>query len=931
MTKRFHDFIITCTALLCYHKNVELHKGRGEVKRKELIDEFFYRQPAVDFENKLKHIQSPRICFTPKKSDDEVIIKGMALNAGTFAGDRYLKTVFEDFNAFLENNGLNKSGYEIAVSIDSSFAKEEFELKVGSVGTVVRVGEREGLRRAIIKIEDMLVLGGGKLKTGSYHYKYLLERRISRSFFSPINRPPKYTDELYDGKDYYPHGYLNKLMHDGVNAVWINTSFRALIRSPYITEFGEGSEKRIKKLKRTAERCALYGIEVFLFLIEPISLYEPEVQSAYPGIYKKYPQVSGNNGGGPIAFCTYSEFGEKYLADSAERLFKQLPEIAGIISITHGERVTSCANTWGDIYGNWYNNCPYCKDKSASQIVAHTVDIFVKSMKKINPKAEFISWTYGHRGKPFGVIEEYVEKVTNNAILMQNFEDDGRVLQLGKKRFALDYYLCYSGPSDMFGFTARQAAQHDKKLYAKMQICCSHELATMPYIPVPGLVYDKMTRAKDIGVKGIMESWFFGNYPCLMSKAADILSTDVKFKDKAEFLTELAKLYFQADNAEIAVKAWQRFEKGYTSYPVNVMFNYYGPMHDGVAWDLSLKPKNFSLPRSWQLQDKPDGDRIGECLFSGHTLEEATELVTRLNDDWQKGLDYLSQLKNPTEEEAGQAAVAEALGILFKSGLNVLKFYLLRDYLGYEKGEPCRVLAEMRDIVLSEIQNSKRLIPLCRKYGTFGYHSEAEGHKFFAEKIERRIHNLEELLNTEFAEVENRIKQGLTPLEYYTGTEEGSVSYKVSRTGIENAEWQCLKDSAAKFRMCEEHDQILTELYSEEETDFLICNEFRLGFPGSTLVISRDGNISLHRDAKTHQSVLDEKIPEYLSAYSCKKADNKGTHLMVRTDKAKSGFIRFPYKMMIRTIAGGNWVADENPVRTLGKSTISAGDFGWLK
>ena len=57
---------------------------------------------------------------------------------------------------------------------------------------------------------------------------------------------------------------------------------------------------------------------------------------------------------------------------------------------------------------------------------------------------------------------------------MQNFEDNGREYQLGKKRCAMDYWLSYVGPSEMFKFTADTARRFEKKLYAKMQVCCSH-------------------------------------------------------------------------------------------------------------------------------------------------------------------------------------------------------------------------------------------------------------------------------------------------------------------------------------------------------------------------------------------------------------------------------------------------------------------------
>ena len=900
--------------------------------RKQLIDEYFYNQPVMTFTDQLKSFEPLKVYRTENKSDTFITAENMYLSKGEFENEYYLETVFCDFEEFLKVNLLCGKKFGVFLEKNPYFGREEFTIEIKENSCFITAGETEGIRRGIIKLEDLLVIGGGNLKKGISQYKPVLERRISRCFFSPINRPPRNLEELGDDVDYYPDGYLKKLMHDGINAIWIGSDYAALIRSPYIKEFGEGSEKRIKKLNNVIEKCARYGISVFLFLIEPMSLFEPTVTNKYPGIFKKYPQVYGNSTAGPTAFCTYTEFGEKYLKDCVERLFTNAPNLAGIISITFGERVTSCANSWPDSEGNWSNNCPHCADKSRSEIVTHTVKLIVDSMKKVKPDAEFISWTYGHRGHPYEMIKEYVEKITDKAIMMQNYEDDGRVIQLKKKRFALDYYLCYDGPSEMFRLTADYASQYNKKLYAKMQVCCSHELATMPYIPVPGLIYDKITGAKKLGVTGVMESWFFGNYPCLMSKSVEMLSYKSGFKNKREFLEKLASLYREENQVQVVADAWEYFEKAYKNYPVNVMFNYYGPMHDGVVWELALKPKNFSLARTWQLTDRPDGDRIGECLFSGHTIDEAITLSEKLVHYWNMGLKKLSLLKEFNSVENEQIAVAEGLGILFRSGLNILKFYKYRNELGYERGDKKSLLLKMKKLVKAEIQNSADMIPLCRAHNCFGYHSEAEGFKFFPEKLEKRIEYLNNLLSTEFLEVGERINNGLCPLEYYQGKEEDIKSYIAGRQGLESALWENFDDGITRFRIAEEQEKIKIEIESDTESDFFVCFEFELMFPTSTFIFCRDGKVKLHRDAKTHQSLLDEKYPEYLSKFESVSLSEKGkTHLIISGEKSKIGFTRFPFKIMIRGFYGGNWCVDPSPVRVLGKCTTSPADFGWVK
>ena len=187
--------------------------------------------------------------------------------------------------------------------------------------------EREGVRRGVIRLEDLLKIGGGSLTLSATHEKPVLKRRISRCFFSPTNRPPKNLVELDDDVDYYPDGYLNKLMHDGVNAIWIYSDFDSLIKTPMIPEFGKGSERRIKKLNATIEKCRRYGVDVFLFLLEPIALTNYTIDKRHPGISERYPQTHGNiyqdafSEEKAIAFCTYTEFGKAYCIDAVKRLF----------------------------------------------------------------------------------------------------------------------------------------------------------------------------------------------------------------------------------------------------------------------------------------------------------------------------------------------------------------------------------------------------------------------------------------------------------------------------------------------------------------------------------------------------------------------------------------------------------------------------------
>ena len=906
------------------------------MKRTKLVDEFFTNQPPWKFTKELQNYTIPKISFAKEQSNGFVYPKEIKLEIADFFGEGLLETSFDDFCTFLFKNGISGEKFPLVLHREENFEKEEFSVSVGLKECILSASEREGIRHGLFFIEDLLLQNGGGLPIGTFRKKTVIKSRISRCFFSPTNRPPRNQVELDDDVDYYPDGYLNRLAHDGINGVWIYSDFDALVHSSYITEFGQGSERRIEKLNRTIQKCARYGIKVYLFLIEPISLSNGSIVKKHGNLLGKYPQTHGNvffdkytKEVGGVAFCTYTDFGKNYCIDAVEKLFTLVPDLAGLICITQGERLTTCSTVPEDQEMEWTNTCPNCSKYSKPEILAQKVDILREGMRRLNPNAKFISWTYEHRLWKDGDIAEYIEKTPSDVVLMQNFEDNGRVVQLGKMRQAIDYWLAYAGPSDMFETTAALGKKSGKEVYAKMQVCCSHEVASLPYVPVPGLIYDKFTRAKALGVTGVVESWYFGNYPSLMSKAAGMLSTDEIYESKEAFLLALAKIYYPATSVKKAVAAWSWFEKAYMHCPVNIMFSYYGPLHDGIVWDLALKPRNFSPPRSWQLSDKTDGDRIGEFLFGGHTLAEATQLLCQMDEDWKKGMEVFSEI---TDWGCGreQFVVAKAMGLLINSCKNVLQFYLIRQRLGYGEGDSASLLEELEIITHTQIENCQKMIPLCEQDNRLGFHSEAEGFKFFPEKLKYSISRLEVLLKTEFPEVRARIDKGLPALGYYVGEELDADSYQAGND-LNKAEWRFLSDGDSAFRIAVTEESVQLELKSSRKIPFMICNEFELFMPSPTMIIMDAGKVKPHKHTITHQSLFDEKIET-----ECKKwrvetlARESGTHLKITLNKREVNFKRLPYRCMIKTMDGAYWCQDETSTASLGKGIMSPGDFGWI-
>ncbi len=887
------------------------------------IDPFFDCQPKPGFIEDLcspVHTRAP-LGFGMRKNAHagEICAQGIYIKNHFPEGEALLEAAYLDFSAFLAVTKIGGDRYPIVLEKGSVSGKESFRISVSESETVITAEETEGVRRALVYLEEeMTKREGAFLPLGTVERKPYIKTRMTRGFFSPTNRAPKFGDELLDDVEYYPDEYLNRLAHNGTNGLWIYTSFRALIDMPQFKQNKEEVARRIEKLRRVVARCARYGVKVFIFAIEPHGLKDEEA-ATHPEL------LGGGVSNGWHAICLRRPAAQEYVIGAVEKLFRTVPDLGGYISITAGERTTTCPSVAS------YVHCPRCSKFSRGENLAFGVDIIKEGIRRAGTGAEFISWTYGHRYWTEESVRDYVKNAPTDVRLMQNFEDGGINMQLGKPRIAWDYWLSYVGPCDKFKVTAEEAKKRGCEMWAKMQVCNSHELATVPYIPAPGILYDKYKIARELGTTGIMECWYFGNYPSQMSRASGALSFLDSFESKEAFLYEFAARMYGESRAPAILAAWNAFEAGYKNYPTNVMFNYYGPMHDGVVWKLQLLPKNNPLSRTWLLPDVPDGDRIGECLFRGHTLDEAITLSERIVSNWTEGLSHLD-----LSEDDEFSTLAHALGILFSSGLNILKFYRLRAALGKGEVNATENFLAMREIVLAEIKNSKAMVELCGMDSRLGYHSEAEGFKFFPEKLLDRVLWLEKLLSEEFPVVEKRIAEGKAPIGYYYA--EGENAYRLGSGEI-------LLDERRSFRVDKTESGVLATVVCPLGENVTMHYEFDLFMPECGIVVSDrpmtshgesvgtyPPGIGLDYSATSHQSLFGDSITAELAKHRLEREERADGSVVYRvyTDVPKEKWNRKTAIKLRITIGGKKWIESPDPVMTLGKFNAVPDEYGFL-
>ena len=692
---------------------------------------------------------------------------------------RLLATAFADFRRFLQVNSISADGaYPLRIERGPSRIPESFVLDVRPDGLSLRAGDTEGVRRGLVFLEDeMLRCGGPFLPLGRTHREPVVRTRISRCFFGPIKRPPANRDELADNVDYYPDEYLNRLAHDGVNGLWLTVEWAELCRTSVIPEFGRDRERRLARLRATVAKCAAYGVRVYVFCIEPLCM-----KGDHPA-FRRHPELRGQRiFRDSFAVCTSSRLGRRHVGEAAEFLFSQVPGLGGMIVIPVGERGTHCCS--GSVLDGAVR-CPRCARRKPWQVVGGTLAAMERGMHKAAPQAELIAWPYGQMlcwGQD--LTREAAGHVPPGVCLQHNFESGGVVRQLGRTRTLWDYWLSYIGPSGLFRDCARAAVSHGTRMFAKLQVGCSHEVATAPFVPVPGHLHGKYSAMHGLGVSGAMYSWYFGSYPSLMTRAAGELAWRPFPRSETGFLRRLAQRDWGRRAPEV-VRAWRWFARAYRQYPHAIMVSYYGPMHDGPVWPLHLEPRDLPLAPTWKLEYPPSGDRIGEFITYSHTTREMQILFHRMAEYWDKGMRILRRIETDTVKEPErirEIGVARALGLQFRSGRNILRFYLLREQL--PTATPARrggILKELRALVKDELRIASELLGLSRADSRLGFHSEAEGYKYWPAKVEWRMAQLRTLLKSEFPRVARRIRSRRPLWPEWTGAAPKGLSYRCRR------------------------------------------------------------------------------------------------------------------------------------------------------
>lgn len=592
-----------------------------------------------------------------------------------------------------------------------------------------------------------------------------------------------YGDEILHAGDVYSDEVLSRIREEGFDGIWIRGQLYDLIASKIFPELNRPrAQTRRARLRTVIRRGQKHGVGVWLFFNEPLA-----IPSAHP-FWRAHPEVKGASSADPFAnaawsrdarmrrdlqapskgpmamtaLCTSTSLGRRFFQEAVEQVLRETEGLEGVILITASEFFSHCwshhvARPTGDAYRPMSPralDCPRCRARGAATGVLDLLGIWRAAARKLRKPPRVLAWDWSWSMWYAHPQREIVAHLPKGVELLADWERGGTRRWRGRPQAIDEYSIGYVGPSRQFVQTRRAA--RGIPLHAKLQINTTHELATVPNLPLVPHLFDKWRGLLREKVRGVMGCWNFGCSFTLNTHAFHrFVASPRRWKDSSAFGRDLAASYFGEADPEALLTAWRHFGDAFDLYPFGFGFLYHSPINYAPAYPLTPSFHGRPMGPSW-IAHAPWGDRLEDTL-DGSTLGDVVGALESMVARWTAGLRPYRQAlassasssehRRHRREELG---CAEMIGHHLVSTRNIYRLHQWKLAAIRRRAlrAPCEIPldAAARRILRDELANCRNAIPLVRADARLGVHQEARARFFTAASLAAKCRRLEESL-----------------------------------------------------------------------------------------------------------------------------------------------------------------------------------------
>lgn len=618
--------------------------------------------------------------------------------------DPLLLEMMEDFKAFAREYGVEfsskgKSG--ITVILDGTITDEEYhELTVAETGITIRAGSAVGVLRGLYILENQAE------RTGVFGFDPMTVKKKTRVKIRYIySFSSLYADVLEcDTRISFPDELLAAYGRAGINGVWIQGLLAQLTPHPFMPERSEGWQKRLDTLAALCNRCARYGIKVYLYINEPRQL---PVE-----FFEDHPDMKGTMRRGQehvATLCSSHERVQQYLRDSMRTLCRAVPNVGGFIVLTQSENNATCYSHGARYNRDIINMCPVCAKRSISDVLADVIGAIHQGVRDVNDKINIIlyAWCFS-RHLTEEDRQQLIQKLPKDVVYLQVSETAIPTKIGGVDGVVADYSLSIVGPGEPAKEQWAQAQKGGLQTMAKVQINTSWECASAPFLPVFGNVDRHISNLMDAGVRNLMLSWTHGGYISdNLRIAASYFFEDVDGETENPFDRTVGENFGQW--APAVKQAADCFCEAFANFPFSVRSMYFGPSNTGAGNLLYPRPSGMEATMTCYPYDHL------EKWCTPYPVEIYQELYHKICEKWAEGLELIRDM--PVCEFKDMAEYGYTL---FAASRNQVDYIIGRE----KKAEP----TVMASLVEKELEQAVTALRIALRNSAVGY--EAANHYY---------------------------------------------------------------------------------------------------------------------------------------------------------------------------------------------------------
>lgn len=653
---------------------------------------------SYKFREELLQIHTPNIRDLSRKAmESEYEIKdGVTISMPKNAGD-VITIATHDFADFLKTSmGISAKVEEecqnpdiaVGIALENGVDLGEYAVYRGfntvtdADGIKVYGNDERGVAQALYYLEDVMFFEHAPVVPFGNVFK--------KPMFSPQMVHSGY------GLDDYPDDYLARVAHEGRDAILVFTKDVNRVPDGFL-DFNE-----------LISRAKKYGIDVYAY-----SYLESD----------KHPED-------PDA--------EEYYDNTYGRLFRECPELAGVtlvgesvefpskdpnVSPGRKNRTLIDGIPTGKFTAGWWP----CYDYPL------WIDVVKKAIRKYNPKADIVFWTYNWGSRPKDVRLKLLEALPTDITLQATFEM-AHQRQYGNIRAHIaDYSLAFEGPGGYFSSEAEVAAKRGIKLYSMTNTGgLTWDFGTIPYEPMPFQWirrFEAMRNARDNwNLSGLMETHHYGFYPSFISKLGKWSFWEPR-EDMDAILKRILKGFFGDKNCKTIYDAlWNVSEA--IKYYTPTEGDQYGAYRIGPAYP-------FNLYRVVNIPSDPEamfGNRIVLPSYSdldtnildapiGLRVRGEVPFMEKMYDYINKGVEILEEAEERNENTEKLVNLVKYMRCCVATGINSKKWFLLKAKMdnATSKEELSGIYDDLEALLKQEMENAESAIPLVEADSRLGW------------------------------------------------------------------------------------------------------------------------------------------------------------------------------------------------------------------